>query len=67
MFRLFVAFAEFERNLTLERSATWRVATHARGQFGGRQKKLTEQYLELLKTLVDRDTPVKTIEERLKN
>ncbi|ELA94218.1 transposon Tn552 DNA-invertase BinR [Enterococcus faecium EnGen0018] len=37
MFHLFAAFAEFERNLILERSA----ATRARGKFGRRPKKLT--------------------------
>lgn len=60
MFHLFAAFAEFERNLILERSA----AARARGKFGRRPKKLTSQDLELLKTLVDNGTPIKTITER---
>lgn len=58
MFHLFAAFAEFERNLILERSA----AARARGRFGGRPEKLTSQDLKLLKTLVDSGTL-----ERLKN
>ncbi len=53
MFHLFAAFAEFERNLILERSAAGRAAARARGRFGGRPEKLSEQDLELLKTLVD--------------
>lgn len=60
MFHLFAAFAEFERNLILERSA----AARARGRFGGRPEKLKAQDLELLKTLVDSGTPIKTIAER---
>lgn len=64
MFHLFAAFAEFERNLILERSAAGRVAARARGRFGGRPEKLTNQDLELLKTLVDSGTPIKTIAER---
>ena len=35
MFHLFAAFAEFERNLILERSAAGRVAARARGRLGG--------------------------------
>ena len=38
MFHLFAAFAEFERNLILERSAAGRAAARARGRFGGVQK-----------------------------
>lgn len=54
MFHLFEAFAEFERNLILERSATGRAAARARGRFGGRPEKLSKRDLELMKTLVDR-------------
>ena len=64
MFHLFAAFAEFERNLILERSAAGRAAARARGRFGGRPEKLKAQDLELLKTLVDSGTPIKTIAER---
>ncbi|RCF80326.1 helix-turn-helix domain-containing protein, partial [Enterococcus faecium] len=41
-----------------------RAAARARGRFGGRPEKLSEQDLELLKTLVDSGTPIKTIAER---
>jgi DNA invertase Pin-like site-specific DNA recombinase len=64
IFHLFAAFAEFERNLILERSAAGRAAAKARGRFGGRPEKLTLQDLELLKTLVDNGTPIKTIAEK---
>lgn len=64
MFHLFAAFAEFERNLILERSAAGREAARARGRFGGRPEKLTKQDLDLLKTLVDNETPIKTIAEK---
>lgn len=64
MFHLFAAFAEFERNLILERSAAGRAAARARGRFGGRPEKLSKSDLELMKTLVDNGTPIKTIAER---
>ena len=66
IFHLFAAFAEFERNLILERSAAGRAAARARGRFGGRPEKLTEQDVESLKTLVDSGTPIKTIAEQWK-
>ena len=64
MFHLFAAFAEFERNLILERSAAGRAAARARGRFGGRPEKLTSSDLDLLKTLIDNGTPIKTIAEK---
>ncbi len=64
MFHLFAAFAEFERNLILERSAAGREAARARGRYGGRPEKFTDQDLQLMKTLVDSGTPIKTIAER---
>lgn len=64
LFHLFVAFAEFERNLILEQSAVGRVAARARGRLGGHPEKLNEIDLKLLKTLVDNGTPIKTIAER---
>lgn len=64
MFYLFVEFAEFEQSLILERSAAERVVAGARGRFGGRQEKLTEQDFELLKTLMDSSRPIKPIAER---
>ena len=50
MFHLFAAFAEFERNLILERSAAGREAARARGRLGGRPEKFSEQDVKLLKT-----------------
>ncbi|EKS26871.1 recombinase family protein, partial [Staphylococcus epidermidis] len=35
LFHLFAAFAEFERNLILERSSAGRIAARARGRYGG--------------------------------
>lgn len=64
IFHLFAAFAEFERNLILERSAAGRAAARARGRFGGRPEKLNQSDLDLLKTLVDNGTPIKTIAEK---
>lgn len=64
LFHLFAAFAEFERNLILERSAAGRVAARARGRLGGRPEKLNDSDLKLLKTLADNGTPIKTIAER---
>jgi len=64
MFHLFAAFAEFERNLILERSASGREADRSRGRYGGRPGKFTEQGLHRMKTLVDSGIPIKTIAER---
>ncbi|MCE3418754.1 helix-turn-helix domain-containing protein, partial [Staphylococcus aureus] len=61
---LFSAFAEFERNLILERSSAGRIAARARGRYGGRPEKLNKQDLNLLKTLYDNGTPIKTIAEQ---
>lgn len=64
LFHLFAAFAEFERNLILERSAAGRMAARARGRLGGRPEKLTEHDLHLMKTLVDNGTPIKAVAEK---
>lgn len=64
IFHLFAAFAEFERNLIMERSAADRAAARARGRVGGRPEKLTKDDLELLKTLVDNGTPIKIIAKK---
>ncbi|MBO1577818.1 recombinase family protein [Staphylococcus epidermidis] len=66
IFHLFAAFAEFERNLILERSSAGRIAARARGRYGGRPEKINEQDLTLLKTLYDNGTPIKTIAEQWK-
>ena len=57
-------FTEFERNLILERLAAGRAAARARGRFGVRPEKLSKSDLELMKTLIDNGTPIKTIAER---
>ncbi|EKS0163775.1 TPA: helix-turn-helix domain-containing protein, partial [Staphylococcus aureus] len=54
----------FERNLILERSSAGRIAARARGRYGGRPEKLNKQDLNLLKTLYDNGTPIKTIAEQ---
>jgi DNA invertase Pin-like site-specific DNA recombinase len=64
LFFLFAAFAEFERNLILERSSAGRIAARARGRYGGRPEKLNNKDLKLLKTLYDNGTPIKTIAEQ---
>lgn len=64
LFHLFAAFAEFERNLILERSSAGRIAARARGRYGGRPEKLSNEDLNLLKTLYDNGTPIKTIAEQ---
>lgn len=64
LFHLFAAFAEFERNLILERSSAGRIAARSRGRYGGRPEKLSNQDLNLLKTLYDNGTPIKTIAEQ---
>ncbi|EKU45480.1 recombinase family protein [Staphylococcus massiliensis] len=66
LFHLFAAFAEFERNLILERSSAGRIAARARGRYGGRPEKLNKQDLILLKTLYDNGTPIRTIAEQWK-
>ena len=66
LFHLIAAFAEFERNLILERSSAGRIAARARGRYGGRPEKLNKQDLKLLKTLYDNGTPIKTIAEQWK-
>ena len=66
LFHLFARFAEFERNLILERSSAGRIAARARGRYGGRPEKLNKQDLKLLKTLYDNGTPIKTIAEQWK-
>ncbi|WP_053021378.1 recombinase family protein [Staphylococcus haemolyticus] len=64
LFHLFAAFAEFERNLILERSSAGRIAARARGRYGGRPEKLNQKDLNLLKTLYNNGTPIKTIAEQ---
>jgi len=64
MFHLFAAFAEFERNLILERTAAGRVAARARGRVGGRPDKLKKDDIKLVKTLADNKIPIKNIAQK---
>ncbi|MBU7082658.1 helix-turn-helix domain-containing protein, partial [Staphylococcus aureus] len=48
----------------LERSSAGRIAARARGRYGGRPEKLNQKDLNLLKTLYDNGTPIKTIAEQ---
>ncbi|MGS4173051.1 helix-turn-helix domain-containing protein, partial [Staphylococcus pseudintermedius] len=41
-----------------------RIAARARGRYGGRPEKLNQKDLNLLKTLYDNGTPIKTIAEQ---
>ena len=63
MFHLFAAFAAFERNLILERSASGREVARARGRLGGRPEKLSEQDVNHLKNFVECVKPLKGDEE----
>ncbi|UPS52043.1 helix-turn-helix domain-containing protein, partial [Staphylococcus aureus] len=40
------------------------IAARARGRYGGRPEKLNQKDLNLLKTLYDNGTPIKTIAEQ---
>lgn len=51
MFHVFGAFSEFERNLIKERTLAGLEAARARGHQDGRQKKLSDEQKELVKTL----------------
>lgn len=51
IFHLFGALAEFERNLIRERTQAGLQAARARGRKGGRQQKLTDQQIEIGRTL----------------
>ncbi|MDR2940358.1 MAG: recombinase family protein [Clostridiales bacterium] len=64
MFHLFAAFAEFERNLIIERTEAGRVAARARGRLGGRPEKLKNKDVELITTLISNGAPIKTIAEQ---
>lgn len=61
---IFHLFAEFDRNLILEKSIAGRVAASARGRFGGRPEKFTTEDIDSIKMLVANGTPIKTIAEQ---
>ncbi|MDU0396599.1 DNA-invertase hin [Lactococcus lactis] len=66
MFHLFAAFAEFERNFILERSAVDREAARARRRLGGRPDKFSDQDIKTLKTFAESGMPIKSIAESLR-
>ena len=66
VFHLFAALAEFERNMTRERTLAGLRSARARGRTGGRPKKLPrKEDLDMLRVLVrEGNTPVKDIAAR---
>lgn len=51
-FHIFSALAEFERNLTRERTLAGLKAARARGRLGGRKRKLTDRQVQQAKILL---------------
>src|SRR5699024_3227059 len=58
------AFEVFVIKLYFKATSAGRIAARARGRYGGRPEKLNKQDLNLLKTLYDNGTPIKTIAEQ---
>jgi DNA invertase Pin-like site-specific DNA recombinase len=52
IFHLFGALAEFERNLTRERTRAGLLAAKARGKVGGRKRVMTDRDVAVAKTLL---------------
>ena len=52
IFHVFGALAEFERNLTRERTRAGLLAARARGRVGGRKRAMTERDIAVAKTLL---------------
>ena len=61
VFHIFGALAEFEREITKERTRAGLLAARARGRSGGRQHKLTEKQIAIARQLYAAKTPVKEI------
>ncbi|MCB0685311.1 MAG: recombinase family protein [Saprospiraceae bacterium] len=62
VFHIFGALSEFERNLIRERTRAGLNAARARGRFGGRPKKLTQDKVSRIKELYDSgDHPIDEI------
>lgn len=53
MFTIFAAFAEYERELILERTAKGREAAKAKGKTGGRKKSIADEKIESISTLIN--------------
>lgn len=67
IFHVFSALAEFERNLTRERTQAGLAAARARGRKGGRPRKLDSAQIKLLYQLYDeRERTVREICRLLK-
>jgi DNA invertase Pin-like site-specific DNA recombinase len=62
IFHIFGSFAEFERNLIVERTKIGLASARARGRIGGRPPKIDEEKMKLIKIMYDsKDTNVDTI------
>lgn len=67
VFHFFGAMAEFERNLTRERTVAGLAAARARGKVGGRKPALTESDMQIARAmLADKTIPVTEVAKRLK-
>lgn len=65
-FGIFAAFAEFERELIVERTQAGIVAARARGRLGGRPRKMDRTTLSMAMTAMsDRNAVAKEVARRL--
>jgi len=66
MFGIFAAFAEFERELIVERTRAGLVAARARGRMGGRPRKMDRTAIEMaMSALADRRAVAKDVARKL--
>lgn len=66
-FQIAAVFAEYERNLLIERTKAGLAAARARGRSGGRKRKITPaQVRELLALHADKSIPIPAILDRYK-
>ena len=66
VFHVFAALAEFERDLTRERTAAGLAAARARGRVGGRPRVMTPEKIQLVRRLYDEgEVTVQQIAETL--
>ena len=56
VFHIFAALADFERGIIVERTMAGLTAARARGRFGGRPKKLTDDKIRLVTALLKDQT-----------
>lgn len=67
MFQMFAVFAEFERNLIIERTKAGLAAARARGRLGGRKRKMTPGMIRMVAAaLHDKNTIVVDLAKELK-